>query len=224
MTLSYMAKQSICEENPLRIHSSKDYVKSAMEANKQNFVWIKNMMKTFERYGFINGLDDENDIVSFSFKNKQIRQCLTKAGTLLELMVYYYSTSAVDKHGNKRYNDSAIGVYIDWDASLHDISDEEKDTENEIDVILMRGLVPVFISCKNGKVDDNELYKLNTVAERFGGSYAKKVLVASYFGKSTESGRKYFKQRVTDMKIQLIENVHQMDDIEFARQIRNIIC
>lgn len=224
MTLSYMAKQSICEENPLRIHSSKDYVKSAMEANKQNFIWIKNMMKTFERYGFINGLDDENDIVSFSFKNEQIRQCLTKAGTLLELMVYYYSTSAVDKHGNKRYNDSAIGVYIDWDASLHDISDEEKDTENEIDVILMRGLVPVFVSCKNGKVDDNELYKLNTVAERFGGPYAKKVLVASYFGKSTESGRKYFKQRVTDMKIQLIENVHQMDDIEFARQIRNIIC
>ena len=137
MTLSYMAKQSICEDNPLRIHSSKNYVKSAMEANKQNFVWIKNMMKTFERYGFINGLDDENDIVSFSFKNEQIRQCLTKAGTLLELMVYYYSTSAVDKHGNKRYNDSAIGVYIDWDASLHDISDEESRANSTLILVVV---------------------------------------------------------------------------------------
>lgn len=223
-TLSYMAKHSICQEDPLRIHTSKDYVKSSMEENNLSFVWIRNMLRNFERYGFINDLEDEEDIISFSFKNEQIKRCLIKEGNLLELMVYYYSTTAVDKNGNKRYNDSVIGAYIDWDAALHELSDEEKDTENEIDVILMRGFVPVFISCKNGRVDENELYKLNTVAERFGGPYSKKVLVSSYFGKSTVSGRKYFEQRAKDMKIQLIENVHEMEDVDFARQIRNIIC
>lgn len=223
-TLSYMARQSSCEENPLRIQASADYIRSVMEANRVNFVWIKSLMSAFERYGFIGGLDDDTDMISFTFKNAQIRQCLTKEGTLLELMVYYYSISAVDKNGSRRYNDSLIGAYIDWDAALHDFSDEEKDTENEIDVILMRGLVPVFISCKNGRVDETELYKLNTVAERFGGPYSKKVLVSSYFGKSTVSGRKYFEQRAKDMKIQLIENVHELEDVEFARQIRNIIC
>ena len=73
-------------------------------------------------------------------------------------------------------------------------------------------------------MDENELYKLNTVAERFGGPYARKVLVASYFGKSSEEGHKYFVQRAKDMKIQLIENVHELSEEEFAKKIKNILC
>ena len=44
-----------------------------------------------------------------------------------------------------------------------------QETKNEIDVMLMRGVVPVFVSCKNGAVKMDELYKLDTVAQRFGG-------------------------------------------------------
>lgn len=67
------------------------------------------------------------------------------------------------------------------------MTDEEKDTENEIDVVLMKGLTLIFISCKNGQVDDDELYKLESVTNRFGGLYAKKVLIATYLGKKTKS-------------------------------------
>ena len=49
--------------------------------------------------------------------------------------------------------------------------------------MLMRGVIPVFVSCKNGAVDSNELYKLNTVADRFGSIYAKKIIAATYLGK-----------------------------------------
>lgn len=103
------------------------------------------------------------------------------------------------------------------------ITDDEKDTEHEIDVILMKGLVPIFISCKNGYVDGTELYKLNTVAERFGGPYAQKVLIATYFGKSTVEGHKYFVQIAKGMKVQLIENVHELSDETFAKKIKNIL-
>ena len=44
----------------------------------------------------------------------------------------------------------------------------------------MKGLRPVFISCKNGKFDDEELFKFSTVSEQFGGKYVKKALVTNY--------------------------------------------
>ena len=166
---------------------------------------------------------DDEEIVSFEFKNEPIKNCLTKAGTLLELVVSLHASDACDATGMKKYNDVATGVYIDWDASIHDIKDEEKDTENEIDVMLMRGVVPIFISCKNGYFDETELYKLNTVAERFGGPYSRKVLVSTYYGNNSIEGHKYFVQRAKDMNIQLIEDVHNLSNNEFKRKIKNIV-
>lgn len=108
---------------------------------------------------------------------------LNQRGYIAGIDGSYFAKAAKDKDGAPKYNDIVNGAYIDWDSTIHDITDEEKDTENEIDVILMRGLVPIFISCKNGYVDENELYKLNSVAEKFGGPYVQKVLIATYFGK-----------------------------------------
>ena len=56
-------------------------------------------------------------------------------------------------------------------------------TANEIDFMLMKGLTPIFIPWKIGQVYDDELYKLESVANRFGGLYAKNVLIATYLGK-----------------------------------------
>ncbi len=220
-TLSYMAGADSAE---LTVSVSKKHTEELMKRQKHKFVWISGLVKAFNRCGFITDLVEEDDIVSFTFKNEQVKQCLTKEGTVLELMVLIFAKKAKEKDGSLKYDDAVNGVYIDWDSEIHDISDEDKDTENEIDVVLMKGLVPVFVSCKNGYVDDTELYKLNTVADRFGGPYVKKVLVASYFGKSSPDGQKYFAQRAKDMKIQLIENVHTLSDEAFAKEIKNIIC
>ena len=79
--------------------------------------------------------------------------------------------------------------------------------------------MPVFISCKNGVVDADELYKLNTVALRFGGKYAKKVLVATSIPKEKESG-KYLIQRARDMNIKLITDVQKFNtDDEFKAKM-----
>ncbi len=224
MTIRYMAQTSDSKDEDLYVYASKSYIEELMGRQKCKFTWISGIMNAFQRVGLINGLVDSEDAVSFSFKNEQVKMCLTKEGTLLELIVLLYAKSVKEKDGSLKYNDAVNGVYIDWDSTIHDISDEEKDTENEIDVVLMKGLVPIFVSCKNGYVDETELYKLNTVAEKFGGPYAQKVLVASYFGKSSVEGHKYFAQRAKDMKIQLIENVHELSEEDFIKEIRNIIC
>lgn len=220
-TLSYMVEADSTE---LAVSASKKHTEELMKRQKHKFAWISGLMKSFNRCGFITGLVDEDDYVSFTFKNEQVKQCLTKEGTVLELVVLLLAKKAKEKDGSLKFDDAVNGVYIDWDSELHGDSEKDKDTENEIDVVLMKGLVPVFISCKNGYVDDTELYKLNTVAERFGGPYVKKVLVASYFGKNNEDGQKYFVQRAKDMKIQLIENVHMLSEEAFAKEIKNILC
>ena len=115
------------------------------------------------------------------------------------------------------------GVFIDWDGELHDRLDDEHDTENEIDVVLMKGVMPVFISCKNGTIDGEELYKLVAVARRFGGKYVKKVLIATYLGRKADSdSMKHLRQRAKDMKINFIDGVHTLDSGEFYKMLRNI--
>ena len=86
----------------------------------------------------------------------------------------------------------------------------------------MKGLVAFFISCKNGSVGDDELYKLNTVAERFGGKYAKKVLVSTEIdalGRTSE----YIRARMKDMNIRSIDNVDEMPDDAFEKELKNIL-
>ena len=69
------------------------------------------------------------------------------------------------------------GVHIDWDGKR-----SERDVLNEIDVIAIKGNVPIFISCKNGRLGKTQslhaLYELDTVTSRFGGKYAKMIMIA----------------------------------------------
>jgi hypothetical protein len=85
----------------------------------------------------------------------------------------------------------------------------------------MHGVVPVFVSCKNGQVTPEELYKLNTVAERFGGRYAKKVLVAPALDSLGETG-KYVRRRAKEMHIKILDDVYDISDDELRRQIASL--
>ena len=43
-------------------------------------------------------------------------------------------------------------------------------------ILLCLSYIPTFISCKNGNVDQMALYEIETVANRFGGKYAKQTI------------------------------------------------
>lgn len=182
---------------------------------------VKGLLMALNRNRLIYSYIDSGQNISFTYKNEQVKKCLIKSGTALEMKVLITANSLKNKDGTPFYTDSMNGVYIDWDGDLHNATDKEKDTENEIDVVLMKGMTPVFISCKNGQVGEDELYKLDAVANRFGGLYVKKVLIATYLGKKGKS-MEYFRQRAKDMKINLIDGVHLKNDQEFAKMVKSL--
>ena len=107
--------------------------------------------------------------VSFVCASSMIRNCLIDAGSILELHVY--------RQLRRQMPNSKVGVHLDWDGVIHRQSGE--DVLNEVDVIALKGLVPTFISCKIGKATKTALYELLAVTNRFGGKYAKMVLVTA---------------------------------------------
>lgn len=196
------------------------------------------ILRKLENAGLLSDIHSAEDNFRVTFKNEKIKRALAKAGTILELYTCLVAGCLKDDYGNQYYNDSKVGVFIDWDGRSHEKNGKEVDTENEIDVVLMRGLVPVFISCKNGTFDDDELYKLNTVARRFGGPYAKRVLVASASGsasigdsKKGEGKKGYSKESVTtrylndrakEMDIKIIWNVSGLSETAFGEQLKSL--
>lgn len=180
------------------------------------------IISELQRCGLITYFSDANEnSITVSFKDKQVKKCLTMAGRVLEMKVYLSARNLCEKDGTPVYNDALNGVLIDWDGDLHEeFSEKFYDTENEIDVLLMHDVVPVFISCKNGKVSVDELYKLETVAERFGGPYAKKVLVATALKNAKEP--EYIRNRAKDMHIYLIEIDKDTTDKDLAQMLRNL--
>ena len=108
------------------------------------------------------------DQLSFRYKDEKIKDILWDAGSILEMHTFMEE--------RKNADDCMVGVHLDWDGVIYNHS--LKDTLNEIDVLSLKGVIPTFISCKNGSVNQMALYELQTVADKFGGKYAKKVIAA----------------------------------------------
>lgn len=169
----------------------------------------------------ITNLSSTQRYIRFRFKNDSIRKIITKTGNILELHVYEVATRAP-----YLFQDAVIGAVIDWDGKLPDPETRETvksfDTINEIDVILMRDVIPTFISCKSGKAGSNALHELQTVTRRFGGKYAKKVLIMASPCDVSASGASFFKQRAKDMHIWVIDNVFAMSDDALLSRLKKI--
>ena len=197
-------------------------LKQELFRRKAKFVTADGILSDLRHFGLIRQYDADDQTLTVSFADKQIKRCLTKAGNALELATFLAAKNAVEKDGAPSYHDVQNGVVIDWDGTFCEVGEDGCfDTENEIDVILMHGAVPVFVSCKNGFVESSELYKLSTVAQRFGGTLAKKVLVATAIDSLGEAGE-YLRARAKDMRIKLIENVQDLDDAAFAKKMRGL--
>ena len=148
----------------------------------------------------------QRNAVFFRYKNRIAEECLNKAGSALEYRTYLAGIRAV-KDEAPAYNSVETGITIAWD-------EDSGGTRNEIDCMLMRGVCPVFISCKNGDVKTDELYKLHTVAKKFGCDYAQTILLSTvYFDETNRAfgGHKAaatLKERAADMGIRIISKAH----------------
>ena len=204
-------------EDSLDISFEREHAARVLKGVGEKAVVVGGMLYELQKHGLIHSLV-MHDTVSFTFKNEQVKRCLTVAGQILELVIAGRMATLRDADGVPLYHDIRVGVVIDWDG------DEEGDairTVNEIDVMAMKGAIPVFISCKNGDFDMEELYKLSTVADRFGGKLVKKVLVSTELDKLGGKAA-YLRARMEDMKIRRLENIDELSMAELDRQLKSL--
>lgn len=206
---------SICKKDSKRWNIQTGLITAAIKGNLTEMPERKFLDELLKKR-LIKSYEFDNGYLSVKYKNSQVKKCIEKSGQALEMKICAEAMRLKDSQGKPLYNDVMNGVFIDWDGVMDSESDD--DTENEIDVMMMCGMVPVFVSCKNGRVEDTELYKLNTVATRFGGKYAKKVLVVSNLDKRNTS-TKYIKRRAADMGILVVDGLKGMTDEVLRKKI-----
>lgn len=160
------------------------------------------LLGELEQAKLIHDLSYEKGKLQFGYKNTQVRRVLTKAGQALELWLAV-QMKEMQKDGKPLFSDIRVGALLEWDDKPSALWGGT-DVGNEIDVLAMKGALPLFISCKNGKVETEELYKLSLVAERFGGIYAKKALLVRNLDMSVKSAA-HFRARAAEMGIALLE-------------------
>lgn len=211
-----IASKHYLDVNSLYLSLNLENAKDVLESEGERFVYLPQIFSSLADKGLILDLEADGDRLSFKYKSEFVRFLLSKAGNCLEQYIAYIANSCYDDSGEKVYNDVLTSVVIDWDGEQ---VEGQIDVENEIDVMLMHNMVPVFISCKNGSVDSDELYKVASVAERFGGKYAKKALVVSELDKMGSSAQ-YIRARAEEMGVKLIDDAAVSSESELRKTIK----
>lgn len=170
------------------------------------------LLLDLESAGLIEELKVDWGGLSLRFPSVGIRDILTKAGNLLEMVICMSGSFA---------DDYAMGISMDWDGIDDPTADVQ--TKNELDVMLITGLVPICISCKFGDTDKTALYELDTVSRHFAGKYAKRILVAS-FADTDPKNVEYLRQRARDMNITPLLNIHNYTFGEIQKLLKKHCC
>ncbi len=197
--------QARCKSGCLSFNADKNSV-------KESILYSNDILSDLSDCGMILSLKNNKKTLSFTYKNKNVKDLLNEEGNFLETYVTVCAKNCRDKSGRKIFGDVRTGVVIAWDENT---KRKIPCVTNEVDVIAMKNLTPVFISCKSGTVKSEELYKLNSVALEFGNKYVKKLLVVASLKFMGDNTYKDFKQRAEELDITVIE-VDEIDSLQSA--------
>ena len=126
-------------------------------------------LNALARIGFLQDLRIEpGQLVSFRFRDHNIRSWLRDVGSVLELYTYKACMDA------GIFNDVISSAVVRWDETLGHGS-----VLNEIDVMAARGVIPLFLSCKATDIKTEALTELAILRDRFGGKGAKAAIVTT---------------------------------------------
>lgn len=185
--------KNMVEDHNLQVNVSMNEVQKALVTSKSSLKKMSDLNRIvddFANVGILKQVEHDKNRYQFTFKSEMVKSCLMDGGSILELYTY--------KKEKEHSNDCRIGVHLDWDGV---VQSKGMDVLNEIDVLTIEGNVPTFISCKGGRMDSHQtlhaLYELETVTRRFGGKYAKKVLVTA-----RPLGRTYM-ERAEELRIEV---------------------
>ena len=142
--------------------------------------------------GLILDLQYSTERIRFRFPDETVRFWLRDIGSVLELQVWRACRAA------GCFDDVVLSAVVNW-------QNEQITTDsvtNEIDVMAVKGIQPVFISCKTSDVHTEALNELSILRSRFGGKFSRAILATS--GMASES-RAPMRSRAAKLGIELIE-------------------
>ncbi len=168
---------------------------------------VENAVCALEREKMIRKIRVTGQKHIYKCASPLIYSCFLKSGEALEL---YALSLALSIDG---VTDAKSGVSVSFYGS-------EGSSDNEIDCIFMRDTTPVFISCKNGRVSSDELYKFHTVSRQFGGNEHISLLIAPHFSDSDERAAN-IRDRAQLYRIPILTKIvgkSDADSVEYLRK------
>ena len=139
-----------------------------------------------------NGFATKKSHGRYKFANKKYKEYMTVFGIWLEMYIYIKSQGI--------FEETHLGYIIDWNNS-----DAEDTVDNEIDVLVVKKSIPIFISCKMKKPDPMDVYEVAYLADRLGGPKAKGIIATTYDVSDDKKLAKGIYQRFKKMNVGFIE-------------------
>lgn len=130
---------------------------------------ILRIFKMLESQGFIKNFNFDDKKITFSCAESFVKEMLAVKGSWLEMYVYILAKRS------GLFSEVYQSVMIGWDLEIR----PKFNVENEIDVVLMKQGVPIFISCKMTNPKPEALNEIFALANSFGGYGAIPALVTS---------------------------------------------
>lgn len=191
---------------------------ATFSADGKNFSANSEIMAELEKTGAISDFyfSRKDNKVEFRYKSSEIANLLVNEGVWLELIIY------LTVKNSDMFTDSDTGVKFIWDIpdSGNSLSDLLSDNtpRNEVDVMAVNGIKPIFISCKTRAPINEDLNELFAIREHFGGELACAVLATT---KHIENKSPIY-ERARAMGIEII---HEHDlDFDTAKNKLTKLC
>ena len=181
-----------------------------VHVNRQSTVYYQPaLLHELEEAGILSDLQIMAHRVRFTYKNIMIKNCLQNHGIWLELYAYYSALRC------GCYDDVRTSVVVDWDNARG----TDRSTRNEIDVLMVKGIQSVFVSCKMGAPTPLALSEIKILSQKFGGENTKTIVLTA---SDVYERERSLLQRARDLDIILIDQ-STLKKGDLARRFQSLV-
>ncbi len=163
------------------------------------------LFRAFAKAELILDLHMDEQGIRFRFPDETVRFWLRDIGSVLELQVFRACLEA------NCFDDVVLSAVVNWQGGVI----QRDSVTNEIDVVAVQGIQPVFISCKTCEIHTEALNELAILRNRFGGKDSRAIIATS--GMATRN-RAPMRRRAAQLGIEVVE----WDDLRFDRLVARL--
>lgn len=198
--ISYIQKLSSAEPGMLSAAGARE-----VKAGNKRVTANDEFLRALEGAGLILNLAFTESEVSFEFPDETVRFWLRDIGSVLELQVFRACLAA------EYFDDVVLSAIVNWQGG----ATQRDSVTNEIDVVAVRGIQPVFISCKTCEIHTDALNELAILRDRFGGKGSRAIIATS---SPATKNRAPTRRRAAELGIEVIE----WDDLPLHKLIARL--